>query len=103
MQIKLNVMIGTDRRLVIDLPDNVPENSAATITIETSDVVSDAVLLNRVALLEAEGILVSSPVDLSEPDDPEPLSEDAYEAFLETLPPMNPGSEVLIREMRGNY
>jgi hypothetical protein len=97
--VKLNVVIGEDRRLVIDLPDDVPVGPAEiTIQPEIASDESDDALRAR---LIAAGLLVN-PDEMDIPDDIEFASDEELEA-LGKLPPGAPSIQQLIDEDRGAY
>jgi hypothetical protein len=98
--IRLSAMVGKDRRLVIDLPEEVPVGEVQLlITAADTTSISEREALR--AHLQAAGLLVK-PQNMGIPDDLEYVSDDELEA-LEPLPPGTPSALDLINEDRGPY
>jgi hypothetical protein len=92
--LKIAVMVGEDRRLIINLPDNMPVGPAE-LTIqptEFSDLSARGILMNAGALV----------TDFVIPDDIEYVSDEELEEIGQ-MPPGTRPSEALIDEDRGAY
>ena len=98
--IRLSAMVGKDRRLVLDLPEEVPVGEIQLlITAGETISVSDRDELR--VRLQAAGLLVK-PQDMGIPDDLEYVSDDELDELVE-LPPGTPSALDLINEDRGPY
>ncbi|MBN1285626.1 MAG: hypothetical protein JXB47_09525 [Anaerolineae bacterium] len=99
--ITLSVVIGEDRRLVINLPDTIPTGLVELVIRPVQPVDRAALHAEREAArqkLLAAGLLAT---DLGIPDDLEPYSDEELEQIV--LPPGARPSEELIDEDRGLY
>ena len=92
--LKMSVIVREDRRLIIDLPDNMPIGPAE-LTIQPTE---PSNLSARQILMRA-GVLVT---DFGIPDDIEYVSDDELEELGQMPPGIRP-SEALIDEDRGTY
>jgi hypothetical protein len=102
--ITIPVVVGEDRRLVIDLPADIPTGPAELEVIVHSheDKVTKTKNSAREearAKLQAAGRLS---IELNVSDDVEPLSEEELER-LGRLPPGSPTAQEIIDEERGDY
>ncbi|GAF67875.1 unnamed protein product [marine sediment metagenome] len=101
--ITLSVVVGEDRRLVIDLPKEIPVGPVELVIRPTILPVDQETLhaareAARQKLLAA-GLLAT---DLGIPDDLESLSDEELEQLVQMSPDARP-SEELINEDRGQY
>ena len=104
--IRLSVIVGKDRQITIQLPDEIPEGQ---IDLELRVLEPSPTLapnLNRegarARLLSAGKLAVYSPTDLGISPDTLPLSVEER-MRIGNLPPSAPPSEVLIDEDRGEW
>lgn len=100
--ITFSVVVGDDRRLIIELPDEVPVGPAdVTIKPHGKPTIDQGNLTRETARakLLAAGKLA---IDLSIPDDIEPETEEELDELGRLAPGSRP-SEELVDEDRGTY
>lgn len=104
--VKLSVYVGEDRRVTIQLPDEVPVGSAELeLTIQPETPVKDNAATSERERLRAKLIAAGklvNPDDMGIPDDIEYVSDEELDV-IGKLPPGAPTSEELVNEDRGEW
>ncbi|MBX3085950.1 MAG: hypothetical protein KF716_30220 [Anaerolineae bacterium] len=107
--ITLNMTVGKDRKLIIDLPDDVPEGPIkltiqsmnAPVVEETEE--AEPTLEEIRAMLAAAGSLVTDLSIYDIPEDLTPLSEEELDELTRDIPALSKPVEEQIAEDRGDY
>lgn len=105
MDIVITGKVDKNHRLVVKLPENVPAGEVEVVIRIPERVAKESSSGTKRLFEKLRGtdVVLELPVPIDEEDMLEPLTDEEFEEFLESLPPMSPSSEVLISEMRGNY
>jgi hypothetical protein len=98
--VTLNVVVGEDRHLAIDLPDEIPagpiEVTIRTLAVETGEVPAGEMTRERArALLAAAGRLSTARYA---PPDAEPLTDEEREEIGREFGALGPVSELIIED-----
>jgi hypothetical protein len=97
--IRLSAMVGKDRRLVVDLPEDTPIGPVELVitpAVEPSNLERDQLR----GLLQAAGLLLNTATYDWDVDELINVADDDWDEPVE-LPPGSPSSEELIDEDRG--